>query len=91
MKKIVAVMLAGLMLSAALPAQAAPADRGGFMGFVAGFCFGVRAAGAYNEGKEIHWREWITLLVLPSIWNGIEAAQGKTTADYAKQYGSAYY
>lgn len=91
MKKIVAVLMAGMVLSMATAVQAAPADRGGVMGFIAGCCFGVRAGGAYNSGKEIHWREWITLLPLVCIWNGIEGMQGKTTSDYAKQYGSSFY
>lgn len=97
MKKVVAVLMAGLMLSMATVSQAAPAGggRGGLMGFIAGCCFGMRAGGAYNSGKEIHWREWVMLVpivsIVVAIWNGIDGANGVTTADYAKQYGSMYY
>lgn len=65
------------------------------MGFVAGCCFGVRTAGAYNDGKEIHWREWVLVVplvnVVMSIWNGIDGMNGWTTRDFAAQYGSSYY
>ncbi|MCA1808229.1 MAG: hypothetical protein LC725_02025, partial [Lentisphaerae bacterium] len=69
--------------------------RGGLMGFIAGCCFGIRAGGAYNDGKEIHWREWVMLIPVANfvfaIWNGIDGANGTTTSDYATQYGTAFY
>ena len=65
--------------------------RGGVIGFIAGFCFGVRAGGDYNAGKEVHWREWIRLLVIPAIWDAIEGAQGVTTSELANRYGAAFY
>lgn len=78
------------------PAQAATGEgRGGVMGFIAGCCFGVRAGADYNDGKEIHWREWIMLIpyvnIVFAIWNGVDGANGVTRADYAEQYGSTYY
>ncbi len=95
MKKLVALMMTGIVLSTATITQAAPEGRGGLMGFVAGCCFGIRSGGAYNEGKEVHWREWIMLVPVASlvvaVWNGIDGANGMTTADYAKKYGSAFY
>lgn len=96
MKKIIISMLAcALLVLSAGPVSAAAADRGGFMGFIAGCCFGIRAGAAYNDGKDIHWREWVRIIPyvgsIIGIWDGIEGAQGKTAADYAKQYGSSYY
>jgi len=88
------VVLAGL-LAAAAPSPAVNTQRGGIMGFIAGCCFGVRAAGAYNDGKEIHWREWVMLIpyvnIVFAIWNGVDGANGTTTAELAQRYGSAYY
>lgn len=92
MKKLVVLMMAGIVLSTATISQAAPEGRGGLMGFVAGCCFGIRSGGAYNSGKEIHWREWIRIIpIIPAILDGIDGANGMTTADYAKKYGSAFY
>ncbi len=95
MKKLVALMMTGIVLSTATISQAAPEGRGGLMGFIAGCCFGVRTSGSYNSGKEVHWREWIMLVPIANIvfmvWNGIDGANGVTTADYAKKYGSAFY
>ena len=96
MKKLVAgLMIAMLVLLAVAPAASAAGGRGGFMGFIAGCCFGVRAGAAYNDGKDLHFREWCTIIpyvgFVFSIWNGIDSAQGKTSADLASQYGASYY
>jgi len=96
MKKImVCLAISGILFSSVSPSLAINEQRGGLMGFIAGCCFGIRAGGAYNTGKDIHWREWIMLIPIVSfvgaIWNGIDGANGMQTSDYAKQYGSAFY
>ena len=96
MKKWIACWLAVLMLGMSVgQVSAINENRGGLMGFVAGCCFGIRAAGEYNEGKEIHWREWICLIpyisIVFAIWNGVDGANGFSTKDYAKKYGSTFY
>jgi len=99
MKKIIAGLLVAAFMLVSVsptPAQAATGEgRGGVMGFIAGCCFGVRAGADYNDGKEIHWREWIMLIpyvnIVFAIWNGVDGANGVTRADYAEQYGSTYY
>ncbi len=96
MKKVLSIFLTCILLSATVgPAMAQSEGRGGPMGFIAGCCFGIRAAGDYNEGKEIHWREWVTLVpyvgAVFALWNGIEAAGGMTTAEYSEKYGAMYY
>lgn len=91
MRKMVISMVVAAMLMGTV-ASAAPAGRGGLMGFIGGCCFGLRTGAAYNDGKELHWRDWIRLIpIIPAIWDGIECAEGKTTADYAQQYGTMYY
>ena len=99
MKKIIAgLLVAAFMLVSVSPVQAEMAEgegRGGVMGFIAGCCFGVRAGSDYNDGKEIHWREWVMLIpyvnIVFAIWSGVDGANGVTRADYAEQYGSTYY
>jgi hypothetical protein len=96
MKKLIACGMAALVLAmSAGSASAVNESRGGLMGFIAGCCFGIRAGGEYNEGKEIHWREWVGLIpyvnIVFAIWNGVDGANGMTTSDYAKKYGSAFY
>ncbi len=96
MRKFTASLLVALLLLTTV-ASAAPtgSGRGGFMGFIGGCCFGLRCGAAYNDGKEIHWREWLTIIpyagVIFSIWNGVDCANGKTSSDFASQYGSMYY
>lgn len=96
MKKFIAVtMTCVVLLTVCASPVVAGSGRGGFMGFIAGCCFGIRCAGEYNEGKDIHWREWCTLIpyagVVFSIWNGVDGAEGMTTQDLAQRYGSMYY
>ncbi len=89
---LLASMAAVCLMASTAPAQT---QRGGIMGFIAGCCFGVRAAGAYNDGKEIHWREWVMLIpyvnIVFAIWNGVDGANGVTTSELAKRYGASYY
>ena len=96
MKKVlVGAVVALLLLGSISPALAINEQRGGLMGFIAGCCFGIRAGAAYNDGKEIHWREWVLLVpfvgFVCAIWNGIDGANGMTTKDYAKNYGVLFY
>ena len=64
MKKMVAGLLVVLfVLMSFAPAVSAAGERGGVLGFVFGCCFGIRSGAAYNDGKDLHWREWV--LVVP--------------------------
>jgi hypothetical protein len=92
------ILLIAVMMSFSVFTQntfAAEKGRGGAMGFIAGCCFGIRSAGAYNDGKEVHWREWVMLVpfvnIIFAVMNGIDGMDGTTTADLAAQYGSTYY
>ena len=96
MKKFVACLLIGLVLASSVTTSfAVNEQRGGVMGFIAGCCFGIRAGAAYNDGKEIHWREWVMLIpyvnIVFAIWNGVDGANGMETKDYATKYGAIYY
>ena len=96
MKRLMSViMLAALLGAGVLSTQAAAERRGGVMGFIAGCCFGVRSGSAYNDGKDLHWREWGLLIPLFNLYvlvvNGVDGANGVTTKDYATQYGASYY
>ena len=99
MRKVVAgllIVIVAMTCISATPADAAEGKgRGGFMGFIAGCCFGPRAFGDYNAGKEIHWREWCRLIpyvnIVFMIWDGIDGASGVTTEQMAGKYGAAFY
>ena len=70
-------------------------QRGGLMGFVAGCCFGIRTGAQYNDGKEVHWRQWLRLIpyvnIVFAIWDGVDGANGMQTSDYVSKYGAAFY
>ena len=67
--KFVAIFLVVLMVcfSFAPAAVAAERNRGGFEGFLIGCCFGIRSGAAYNDGKDLHWREWIRLIPIADL------------------------
>ena len=94
-KMMLTLAVSGLLLGSVSPSQAVNEQRGGVMGFIAGCCFGIRSGAAYNDGKEIHWREWVMLIpyvnIVFSIWNGIDGANGMQTSDYVKKYGATFY
>ena len=95
MRKFIACLLIAALLSTSASVAVAGEGRGGLLGFIAGCCFGIRTGGDYNEGKEIHWREWVMLVpfvnLVFAIWTGIEGAQGVSRAEYADQYGAMFY
>ena len=98
MKKTMAVVLASLMLAlAAAPAANAAKQQGegGIAGFLIGCCFGIRSAAAYNDGRDLHWREWIRLIpiagIFGEIYDGVDGMNGITTAELAARYPGNYY
>ena len=96
MKKIVAMVLVVLMaLFSFAPAATADNQTGGFEGFLIGCCFGLRSAAAHNDGKELHWREWVRIIPLANIvgivFDFVDGMNGTTTADLATKYGATYY
>lgn len=96
MKKLIACLTVSIiLLGSAGPSLAINEKRGGVMGFIAGCCFGIRAGAAYNDGKEIHWREWCGLIpyvgIVFHIWDGVDGANGMQKSDYVKKYGAVFY
>jgi hypothetical protein len=85
--------------------KAATSNRepGGILAFFVGCCWGLREGTEWNEGRNLHWREWVPLAcsLVPyiggigtavlSIWTGVECAQGMTTREFAEKYGANWY
>ncbi|MBR4190939.1 MAG: hypothetical protein IKQ55_13400 [Kiritimatiellae bacterium] len=94
MKKLAILLVALVALSTAAPAVVAH-ETGGLGGAIIGCCFGVRSAAAYNDGKDLHWREWGRLIPFASfvfaIWDGVDGLNGRTTGNLASEYGASYY
>ena len=94
MKLVASLLVAVMVLLAFAPAVSAK-EQGGFMGFLIGCCFGIRSGAAYNDGKDLHWREWVLLIpiagLVVSIRNGLDGCSGMTTTELASQYGANFY
>lgn len=96
MRKLMVAALAAMILVGTVGSSSAiNTNRGGLMGFIAGCCFGIRTGAAYNDGKEVHWRQWCRLIpyvgVVFAIWDGVDGTNGMQTKDYASKYGSVFY
>jgi hypothetical protein len=94
--KLIASLLIVLMVALAVaPAVSAGEGKGGFMGFLVGCCFGLRSGAAYNEGKDLHWREWALIIpfagIVVAVMNGLDGMNGMGTSDLAAQYGANFY
>jgi hypothetical protein len=95
--KIVALFLVVVMALFAFAPAGMAANRapGGIEGFLIGCCFGIRSSGAHNDGKDLHWREWIRIIpfanIVGAVFDMVDGMNGMTTKDLANQYGSNYY
>ena len=49
----------------------------------------------WNEGADLHWREWGTLIpvagIFIGIWNGLDCANGMTAHEFAEQNAANWY
>ncbi len=96
MKKLTIAALAAATLAMAVPSTAVAApERGGCIGGIIGCCFGIRAAGAYNEGKDLHFMEWGLLIpfvdIYVSVCNFLDGYNGLTTKDLQAKYGATFF
>lgn len=85
MKKLIIAALAAATIAMAVPSTAAAREPGGCVGGIIGCCFGIRAAGDYNEGKDISIREWLRIVPIASIvvaiMDGLDGYNGKTRSE----------
>ena len=67
MKKLIIAALAAATIAMAVPSTAVAHEKGGCVGGIVGCCFGIRAAGDYNDGKDISIREWLRIVPFVNI------------------------
>jgi len=95
MKKVLVAGIVAVMLMGSMPQAEAQQRSGGIGGFLVGCCFGIRTAGQFNAGKDLHFRDWGRLIPIVNIglavWDGIQGFEGVTTADLSRNYGSQFY
>jgi hypothetical protein len=99
MKKVVVIVCVAALIATLVPvtSQALNDNRqpGGIPAFLVGCCFGIRAGTQWNEGADLHWREWSALIpywnIVLGIWNGMECYNGAEGHDWAKTNGAVWY
>ncbi len=100
MKKVVGMVLVLTLVASVLAPMSAQAlnterEPGGVPAFFIGCCFGLREGSEWNEGADLHWREWCTLIpyagIVFAIWNGVDCANGITAHEFAEQNAANWY
>lgn len=97
MKFIAGLCVVMVLLTLCPVASQAAANRepGGVVAFFIGCCFGLRVGTEWNEGADLHWREWGVVIPVAGyiigIWNGIECFQGIGAHEWAEANGANWY
>ena len=98
MRKIVILCcIAVLLLSLCPVAHSALAKReaGGVPAFFIGCCWGIRVGTEWNEGADLHWREWGRIIPVVgfvcAIWDGVDCANGMTAHQWAEKNGANWF
>ena len=99
MKKFAAICCMIMLVTALTPTQSEAKNEnrqpGGAAGFFVGCCMGLRVGTEWNEGADLHWREWAVLIPyvggIFAIWNGVDCASGITAHDWAQANGANWY
>ncbi len=98
MKKVAVFICLAVALLALAPAPAdAKVNRqpGGIPAFFIGCCWGLREGTEWNEGADLHWREWMRIVpyvnIVFALWDAIECGQGMTAHDWAAKNGANWY
>ena len=99
MKKVIALCCIALMLLTLAPTMSVAKNPnripGGIPAFLVGCCFGIRTGTQWNEGSELHWREWTALIpyvnIVIGIWNGMDCYNGATAKEWADMNGANWY
>lgn len=89
---VIAIVVLGSVAVPSVRAAESAREPGGPAAFFIGCCLGLRVGLEYNEGAEVHWREWIRLVVpFIGIWDGIECNEGITAHEWAEKNGADWY
>ena len=98
MKKFGLVVCVAVLLMGVCPqVSTAKTDRepGGLPAFFIGCCWGLREGVEWNEGADLHWREWCRIIpyagIVFAIWDGVECYNGITAQEWAEQNGANWY
>jgi len=99
MRKVVVFCLLAALFAGFCPTKAEAADTrrepGGAPAFLIGCCLGLRVGLEWNEGADVHWREWCSLIpgvsAVMAVWSGIDCANGMTAHQWAEQNGANWY
>lgn len=98
MKKLIAVLCISMLIITAVPLATMAKENpkpGGVPAFLIGCCFGLRVGTMWNEGVDLHWREWAVIIpyagIIIAIWNGVDCYKGMTAHQWAEQNGANWY
>lgn len=98
MRKFIIAGLAALMILSLCPAKSEAAvqrEPGGIPAFLIGCCWGIRVGTEWNDGADLHWREWCRLIpyvnIVIGIWDGVDCYQGIGAKEWAAKNAANWY
>jgi len=96
-KVILACLIAAFLVALSPLSSHAKVDRtpGGIPAFLVGCCWGIREGTEWNEGADMHWREWLRIIpyagIVFMIWDGVDCGKGMGAHDWATKNGANWY
>ena len=98
MKKLSLILCVVLLATALGPVVAtAKTNRapGGVPAFFIGCCWGLREGVEWNDGADLHWREWCRIIpyagIVFAIWDGVDCYNGIGAKAWADANGANWY
>ena len=98
MKKLLWLVAIGMLFTVFSTGQAeakVTREPGGLPAFFIGCCWGLREGSEWNEGADMHWREWCRIIpyagIVFAIWDGVECYGGITAHEWAEKNGANWY
>jgi len=98
MKKVIIVCLAAVMILSLCPTQSeakVQREPGGIPAFLIGCCWGIRVGTEWNDGADLHWREWCRLIpwvnLVIGVWDGVDCYSGMGAEEWAAKNGANWY
>lgn len=98
MRKSIIIGLVAIVILSLCPVQSEASvqrDPGGIPAFLIGCCWGIRVGTEWNDGADLHWREWMRLIpwvnIVIGAWDGIDCYSGIGAKEWATENGANWY
>ena len=89
------VLVLALSLGATLSHAKVEREAGDIPASFVGCCWGIREGTEWNEGADLHWREWMRAVpfvnIIIAVWDGADCYTGISAREWARKNGANWY